>query len=138
MLVDSVRAMRMRPVPAARIRAGLIVVSGQERLYAGGIEVLHRPVVRPGPAIGLRRMLRKADGRQIFVAAGPRPDAGGREIMAVVPRRTPIGANDAAWLIIVEPHHLAAMSRFGIAEKKLWIDRGEIGRARGTAGARIP
>src|SRR5665213_4293131 len=111
MLVDSVRAMRMRPVPAAGTRAGLIVVPGNERLYAGGIEVLHRPVVRPRSAIGLRRMLRKADGRQIFVAAGPRPDAGGREIMAIVPRRTPIGAHDDAGFIIVEPHHFAAVSR---------------------------
>ncbi len=44
----------------------------------------------------------------------------------IVPGRAPIGAHDDAGLIVVEPHHLAALAQIagGIADRK-------IGRARG-------
>ena len=58
--VHSGCAVQMRPMPRARVSvapvAGLAIVRGRWRLRHAGIEVLDRPVVRPGTAIGLRRL----------------------------------------------------------------------------------
>src|ERR1700690_3191674 len=113
------RAVRMRPMPrtglSVWLRVGLAIALGRERLRAGGIKVLDRPGVRPGTAKRLRRLRRVADGRQIFVAADPRRDTGGREIVGKVPRRFPIGAPDDAGLVVIEPQHLAMLCVFEIA-----------------------
>ena len=111
-----------------KLAVGLDIALDRDRLRADSREVLNRPVVRPGPAIGFRRFLRTADSRKIFVAADPRHDAGSRKVMVIMPWRAPIGAHNGTRLVIIEPHHFAALGLREIAD-------GKISRARGAGDA---